>query len=378
MDAQHHADLLHPLQRRVDVADVGDARRAVGGGAGRVELGGDPHARLEPARELVRVGVVGQVAGHQRREARARGGDDPVAIGRRRFDAGHRRREVGHDDRPRELPRRIRRHRFQHVAVAQMHVPIVGPADGQRLHCHGGSLTEAPCAATTLTDRAVIRLSGEGVRDFLQGLVTSDVAGALPVWAGLLTPQGKCLFDFLVWAGRRRPAARLRSRSRRRFDQAPRRSTACAAPIGIERDPSLAVHWSLDGGEGVPDPRLPELGRRWLAPAVRSRRRLARASPPPRRHRRPRRTRRHPLARMQCGGTERRQLLQGLLRRPGKHRADELAAKVNRRLVVVEGRATGPRTRARISRAGLAGRSSPRRRPRRRHHPDWLQPSITA
>ena len=24
--------------------------------------------------------------------------------------------------------------------------------------------------------------------------------GALPVWAGLLTPQGKCLFDFIVWA----------------------------------------------------------------------------------------------------------------------------------------------------------------------------------
>ena len=54
-------------------------------------------------------------------------------------------------------------------------------------------------AATTLTDRALVRLSGEDVRDFLQGLVTSDVAGALPVWTGLLTPQGKCLFDFLVW-----------------------------------------------------------------------------------------------------------------------------------------------------------------------------------
>ena len=53
--------------------------------------------------------------------------------------------------------------------------------------------------ATTLTDRAVVRLSGEDVRGFVQGLVTSDVAGALPVWAGLLTPQGKCLFDFLVW-----------------------------------------------------------------------------------------------------------------------------------------------------------------------------------
>ena len=54
--------------------------------------------------------------------------------------------------------------------------------------------------ASTLVDRAVIRLSGEGVRDFLQGLVTQDVAGDLPVWAGLLTPQGKCLFDFIVWA----------------------------------------------------------------------------------------------------------------------------------------------------------------------------------
>ena len=54
-------------------------------------------------------------------------------------------------------------------------------------------------AATTLADRALLRLSGDGVRDFLQGLVTSDVAGPLPVWAGLLTPQGKCLFDFLVW-----------------------------------------------------------------------------------------------------------------------------------------------------------------------------------
>ncbi|HEX8842124.1 MAG TPA: folate-binding protein, partial [Sphingomicrobium sp.] len=55
-------------------------------------------------------------------------------------------------------------------------------------------------AATTLTDRAVIRLAGEDVRGFLQGLVTNDVIGELPVWAGLLTPQGKCLFDFIIWS----------------------------------------------------------------------------------------------------------------------------------------------------------------------------------
>jgi tRNA-modifying protein YgfZ len=55
-------------------------------------------------------------------------------------------------------------------------------------------------AATTLTDRAIVRLSGEGARPFIQGLVTNDVAGELPVWAALLTPQGKCLFDFMAWA----------------------------------------------------------------------------------------------------------------------------------------------------------------------------------
>ena len=43
-------------------------------------------------------------------------------------------------------------------------------------------------SATTLTDRAVIRLSGVDVRGFLNGLVTQDVT-ALPIWAGLLTPD---------------------------------------------------------------------------------------------------------------------------------------------------------------------------------------------
>ena len=48
MDAKHHADALHPLQRRVDVADVGDAAGAVGGRTGRIELGGDPDPSSKP------------------------------------------------------------------------------------------------------------------------------------------------------------------------------------------------------------------------------------------------------------------------------------------------------------------------------------------
>ena len=121
-------------------------------------------------------------------------------------------------------------------------------------------------APTMLADRALIRLSGEDVRGFLQGLVTNDVTGALPVWAGLLSAQGKCLFDFLVWEDgadllidceaetAEELAKRLRMYRLRR-------------PITIERDERLAVHWSLHGDTGVPDPRLPELGRRWIGPA---------------------------------------------------------------------------------------------------------------
>jgi folate-binding protein YgfZ len=121
-------------------------------------------------------------------------------------------------------------------------------------------------AATTLADRALVRLSGEDARGFLQGLVTSDVAGALPVWAGLLTPQGKCLFDFIIWADG--DDLLLDCEAEAADDLIKRLAIyRLRRPIGIERDGSLAVHWSPNGEQGVPDPRLPELGRRWLAAA---------------------------------------------------------------------------------------------------------------
>jgi tRNA-modifying protein YgfZ len=121
-------------------------------------------------------------------------------------------------------------------------------------------------AATTLTDRAVIRVSGEDVCGFLQGLVTGDATGVLPVWAGLLTSQGKCLFDFIVWADGDDLLLDCESAA---ADELIKRLTIyrLRRPIGIERDPSLAVHWSVDATEGIADPRLAALGRRWLGPA---------------------------------------------------------------------------------------------------------------
>ncbi len=122
-------------------------------------------------------------------------------------------------------------------------------------------------SGTTLSDRALLRLTGEEVRGFLQGLVTNDLdllAPDRPLWAGLLTPQGKALFDFILWADRddvlidcERDAA---------GDLARRLSLyRLRRKIDIGREEGLCVHWSPDGG-GTADPRLAALGRRWLAP----------------------------------------------------------------------------------------------------------------
>ena len=120
--------------------------------------------------------------------------------------------------------------------------------------------------ATTLPDRAVIRLSGEDVRGFLNGLVTQEVNGPLPVWAGLLTPQGKCLFDFLVWEDG--DDLLLDCEADAAADLVKRLSVyRLRRPITIARDPALSVHWSLDDERGISDPRLPALGHRWLAAA---------------------------------------------------------------------------------------------------------------
>ena len=124
--------------------------------------------------------------------------------------------------------------------------------------------------ATRLASRAVIRLSpldpGENVRDFLQGLVTHDVAGDLPVWAALLTPQGKVLFDFLVWPDEDGKELLLDCEAEAADSLAKRLSLyRLRRKIAIARDDSLAVHWSAEGTGN--DPRLPELGRRCLAPA---------------------------------------------------------------------------------------------------------------
>src|ERR1700686_5136669 len=55
--------------------------------------------------------------------------------------------------------------------------------------------------AAFLPDRGVVKVSGEGARDFLNGLLTTDVAPLRPGlgrFGALLTPQGKIIVDFLI------------------------------------------------------------------------------------------------------------------------------------------------------------------------------------
>ena len=208
-------------------------------------------------------------------------------------------------------------------------------------------------AATTLTDRAVVRLAGEDVRGFLQGLVTNDVAGELPVWAGLLTPQGKCLFDFVVWSD---GDDLLLDCEAEAADNLIKRLSIyrLRRPITIARDETLAIHWSSDGTDGVPDPRLAELGRRWIAspdePAsgwLEHRLRLGVAEG---------RAELADLLWLECNAIE----LNGVSFSKGCFVGQENTArmnwrqKVNRRLVVVPTTEEGPRTRVIYPELGLA------------------------
>ena len=240
------------------------------------------------------------------------------------------------------------------------------------------AMPQSTTPATTLADRAVIRLSGEDARGFLQGLVTNDVMGDLPVWAGLLTPQGKCLADFLVWAD---GDDLLLDCEAEAMDDLVKRLTMyrLRSPITIEPDRNLAVHWTPAGDQGVPDPRLAALGRRWLGPAdeptygwLEHRLRLGVCEGV---------AELGDLLWLECNAVE----LNGVSFTKGCFVGQENTArmnwrsKVNRRLFVVEGGGDPARTRVEYPEVGLSVvHARLDAIPDNAIVPDWLQASITA
>jgi tRNA-modifying protein YgfZ len=134
------------------------------------------------------------------------------------------------------------------------------------------------CLAAELVDRGVIEVAGADARKFLQGLVTNDIEMARDgraLFAGLLTPQGKILFDFfLVPKGDGflidAPKASLgelvkrlnfyRLRAAVEIKEAPFKVVACWGG-----EPKVA-----EGAIAFADPRATELGARVLLPQAMS------------------------------------------------------------------------------------------------------------
>lgn len=121
-----------------------------------------------------------------------------------------------------------------------------------------------------LFSRALVRVAptadGEDAAQFLQGLLTNDVAGVLPVYAGLLTAQGKALFDMIVWPGSD-GSLLLDCEASAAADLVKRLSMyRLRRQLSIAVDPTLGVYWQAELGDGgAPDPRLAALGQRWVA-----------------------------------------------------------------------------------------------------------------
>lgn len=122
-----------------------------------------------------------------------------------------------------------------------------------------------------LDDRTVLVVSGEDVRDFLNGLVTNDVSEKAltpetPVWAGLLSAQGKYLADMILFDGGE-AGIFIDVHKDRAADLAKKlklyrlRRAIEIASTGLR----VFAGWKLKGLSRPHDPRLPALGHRWLA-----------------------------------------------------------------------------------------------------------------
>jgi tRNA-modifying protein YgfZ len=125
---------------------------------------------------------------------------------------------------------------------------------------------------TFLPDRGVVAVEGDDRVAFLQGLVSNDIEAAAPgraVWAALLTPQGKWLADFFVFA---EPGRLLLDCERTQIPMLLQRlgRFRLRMKVTLREEPALYVHIAWPGQPSVPgviapDPRLPGFAWRILA-----------------------------------------------------------------------------------------------------------------
>lgn len=133
--------------------------------------------------------------------------------------------------------------------------------------------------AALLQDRGVVKVAGDGARNFLNGLLTADLAKVSPSrarYAALLTPQGKIIADFILVEASAEDGGGFfldvpRALARTLVDRL--NFYKLRAKLTIEDlSESLGVlaAWggtaASDYGLSYADPRLPQLGTRVILP----------------------------------------------------------------------------------------------------------------
>lgn len=121
-----------------------------------------------------------------------------------------------------------------------------------------------------LAQRTLLRLSGPDTRTFLQGQITHDVqqlATGRPLYAGLLSAQGKALFDLFLFAD---GDDVLIDVAADRADQLAKRlgMFRLRRDVTIAHEPALAIFARWPPGDGLAaDPRASGTTARFHAPA---------------------------------------------------------------------------------------------------------------
>ncbi len=138
-------------------------------------------------------------------------------------------------------------------------------------------MTKSDCTISKLGDRGVLAVTGAEAKSFLQGLITNDmdrVEAAAAIHAGLLTPQGKILFDFFVVGDG--PGFLLECPLANASELAKRMTfyklRAAVEIEDISEEHTVCAAWgSAPEATGAracyADPRLPELGFRLILPS---------------------------------------------------------------------------------------------------------------
>jgi len=116
-----------------------------------------------------------------------------------------------------------------------------------------------------LSDRSLVKISGEDARAFLQGLITNDIEKLKAdnaLYAALQSAQGKFLFDFLIYeingdivldVDKAQAEGLIKKLKMYKL-----RSKVEITPL-----PDLRVYSDIE--EGIPDPRTIKMGKRYIS-----------------------------------------------------------------------------------------------------------------